>query len=182
MNIPSVNSPIGTELRTAGFATSGWFGFSADPPTLAHRKVIEYALGTGLVEKVIVFPAGPLKYKKFQASTEERLEMTKIFAMDFPDQVIVEDFDLRRETAMTWFDLWQEIIRTFPEKKHYLILGSDQYDAMEKTWYRGEELKKIAKFMMVPRMSGSSTEARAGDFSQLSESIQEYIRHHHVYS
>lgn len=180
----------------------GWFGFAADPPTLAHRAVVDAVLGSGLVEKVLVFPAGNVSYKEFAASEWQRAEMTELWkvAAGFGDEVVVSRFDLMEERAIYWYDLWQEITRRAPKVRHFFIVGSDQYLSVAGTWYRGEELLEQASFLVVPRkdfplqevakksillkvppIEGSSTVIRGGDLDRVDERVRAYILEQKLY-
>jgi nicotinic acid mononucleotide adenylyltransferase len=185
---------IGSELGQV--KTLAWFGFAADPPTIAHRAVLDATLGSGIVQKIVVFPAGKLPYKDFQATDWQRNDMTEIWkaAASFGDEVILSRFDLEREQAITWIELLEKIGQMSSIIKHWFVLGSDQYLEIPKSWDRGEELLEQANILIVPRVGhdvdpqrdnhlllkvpaipGSSTEVRAGDFKLLDEKVREYV-------
>jgi|CXWL01.1.fsa_nt_gi nicotinic acid mononucleotide adenylyltransferase len=180
----------------------GWFGFSADPPTLAHRAVIDAALGSGLVQKIVAFPAGKLPYKLFSASDWQRWDMTELWrrAAEWEDEVVLSRFDLLRSEAMTWIDLWRKITQLAPSVRHSLIVGSDQYGSIGKTWIDGEKLMKSAHFIIVPRagypinivhehhhlltitpIPGASTNIRKGDMKLVDERVRGYIIDNQMY-
>ncbi len=155
-----------------------WFGLGSDPPTLGHRHVIEEVLKSGLFNTVIVFPAGKLPYKKFRASDEERLVMLKLWkkAAKFGKKVIISDFDLRRERAFAWFDLWKIVSKLFAQLDHVFVVGSDQYRSIEKTWVRGKDLLRSAKFFVVERdRKESSTKARKGELFMVDPLVKAFI-------
>ncbi len=161
-----------------------WFGLSADPPTLGHRHVVEEALKSQLFDTVIVFPAGKLPYKKFQASDEERLAMLKLWkkAAGFGKNVILSDFELKRKKANAWIDLWHMVNRLLPGVQHTLVLGSDQFRSIEKKWVKGKDLLGSATFFVVERTrKESSTKARAGQLSQVDELVKKYILRKKLY-
>ncbi len=179
-----------------------WFGFAADPPTLAHRAVIDAVMGSGRVEKVLVFPSAKLPYKDFSATDWQRNEMTEIWAAsaEFGDEVILSKFDILRDEAITWFDLWKKIQHMSSKMEHWLIVGSDQYEEIPKSWYRGAELIEDARMIVVPRVgyplqtvaphhlllnidpvAGASTEVRAGNLELLDEKVREYVIEERLY-
>lgn len=191
---------IGSKL--GNMQTLGWFGFSADPPTLAHRAVVDAALGSGLVQKVVAFPAGKLPYKDFSASDWQRAEMTEFWARsaEWEDEVILSRFDLQREEAITWVELWKKIKSLGRSIKHHFIVGSDQYSHIAKHWHRGQELLERANFIIVPRegyptatvpkhhhllsvpaIPGSSTAIRQGDLEQVDAMVKAYIIDNQLY-
>lgn len=180
----------------------GWFGISADPPTLAHRTVVDAVLGSGMVEKLVVFPTGYLPYKTLVASEWQRAEMTELWkaAAEFGDEVLISRFDLLQQKALFWIDIWDDITRRAPKIQHFLVVGSDQYREVGKTWYRGQELLERASFIVVPRkgfpvenladksvllkvppLEGSSTRVRAGDLGQVDERVRAYILEQKLY-
>lgn len=179
-----------------------WFGFSSDPPTLAHRAVVDAVLGSGVVDKIIVFPAGELDYKSFQTSALQRIEMLELWWNDaeYGSEVILSHFDIQRKRAFKWSDLWQKIFRLSPKIDHYLVVGSDQYSEIIKSWDRGEALLSQAKFIIVPRIGfeldnipehhillqvdpipGSSTEVRQGHLGCVDDSVKKYIIEYNLY-
>lgn len=191
---------VGTDL--SGVKSLAWFGLAADPPALAHRFVIDAVLGSGLVDKVLVFGASRLPYKDFEASEWQRSEMLEIWkaAAEFGDEVVLSRFDLLRDLAYTWYDLWKKIQQIAPKIKHYLVVGSDQYLKIPGSWDNGEELLEMANFIVVPRegheleelayhhvlldiaaIPGSSTDIRTGDLSLVDERIKAYILEQNLY-
>lgn len=181
----------------------GWFGLAADPPTLAHRAIVDAALSSGLVEKIIVFPAGKLTYKDFVASDWQRNDMLELWksAAEFADDIIISRFDILGKDATSWYELWNKIETFSPEIKHFLIVGSDQYLSIPGSWYRGRELLNNANFLIVPRegheaesverhhvvlpmepLVGSSTGVRHGDFSELDDKVRRYILENGLYT
>lgn len=181
----------------------GWFGLSADPPTIAHATIITEVLKSGLVQNVIVFPAGKLPYKTFLASREHRMKMTELWARSakFPETVHVSFFDMQRKEAFTWINLLEHVTRLSPDLAHHFIIGGDQYQRMKSSWVRGEELFEKASFIIIPReghgidkpfssrhhvlpispLKSSSTQVRTGDLSMVQSEIAEYIKKHHLY-
>lgn len=180
----------------------GWFGFAADPPTLAHRSIVDATLGSGLVEKLVVFPAGKLPYKDFEASDWERWDMTEIWkaASEFGDEIILSRFDMMRPQAMPWIDLWLKLQEISPSIRHFLVVGSDQYQSISISWIHGRELLQKASFLIVPRegfptspvksqdvllpidsLAGSSTNVRKGMRSLVDEKVKAYILEHRLY-
>lgn len=199
--MPPLETFIGQEL--GHIKTLGWFGFSADPPTVAHATILKEVLKSELVQIVIVFPAGKLSYKTFSASRENRMKMTELWACaaNLPKTVHVSSFDMKRKKAFAWIDLLEHVTSLAPELKHFFIIGSDQYQDIKKTWIRGSELFEQGSFIIVPRESfsleknlparhyrlpitplkSSSTQVRSGDLSIVHGELAEYIKKHHLY-
>lgn len=196
----SLEKFIGVNLKKC--KSLGWFGLTADPPSLAHRAVVDAVLGSGLVDKVIVFPSGKLDYKSFVASDWQRAEMSELWiaAAEFADEVVLSRFDMLRDKSITWITLWKKITELAPSINHYLILGSDQYQEIPLSWNKGEELLEYANFIVVPRkgfelkklspnhhlldvepIEGSSTEFRKGDISLVDEQVKKYILENELY-
>lgn len=196
----SLEKFVGSEIRQV--KNLAWFGFAADPPTLAHRSVIDAVMGSGRVDKVIVFPAAKLPYKEFRATDWQRNDMTEIWAAaaEFGDEVIISRFDLLRDEAMTWFELWEKTQKMSSNINHWLIVGSDQYLEIPKSWKRGEELLEMANILIVPRegfpletilephvlldispIPGASTEVRTGNLELLDEKVREYVLEEGLY-
>lgn len=197
----SLSSLLG--VKVPEYRSLAWFGLAADPPTLAHRAVVDAVMGSGLVEAVVVFPAGDLPYKQFLTSDQQRLDMLELWKADaeFGKEVMISSFDIKLENAMLWFDLWKLISSLRPEVKHYLVIGTDQYTEIRKSWVKGKELWSEANLMVVPRegyelegempahhillkvpaISGSSTEVRGGDVSGVDDRVKRYILEEGLY-
>lgn len=196
----ALESFIGHSL--SGVHRLAWFGLSADPPTLAHRAAVDAVLGSGLVDKVIVFPAARVSYKNFAASDWQRMEMTEIWreAAGFGDEVLLSRFDLERDEAYYWADLINDILQMAPKLNHFLVVGSNDYQEIEEKWHKGPELLEKARFMVVPRVGGeldnvreedvllncdpipgSSTAVRAGDLEGVDEKVRAYILEQQLY-
>lgn len=197
----SLEKFIGSPLKW--IKSLAWFGLAADPPTLAHRAVVDAVMGSGLVDKVIVFAAGKLPYKDFEATEWQRSEMLEIWkaAAEFGEDVVLSRFDMLRDRAFIWYDLWKKINQLSPKIKHYLVVGSDQYLEIPKSWHKGEELLEMANIIVVPRegyeleelayhhilldvepIPGSGTDIRSGDLSLLDEKVKAYILEEKLYN
>src|SRR3989338_4157848 len=94
-----------------------WFGFSADPPTLAHQRIIKALERLPKKKEIGVFPAGPLSYKKFTAPKKHREAMVKAWwkAAKFGENVHLAWFDWHSEKAWSWYRLWKKIQRLTPQ-------------------------------------------------------------------
>ncbi|MDP3976091.1 MAG: hypothetical protein Q8P95_04195 [bacterium] len=181
----------------------GWFGFSADPPTLAHRQIIDAILNSGQVDAVVAFPAGRLAYKDFQSSDEQRKRMARLWheQAGWNDKVLLGWFDLEERQAIRWYELWQELVAKLPGKKNLLVVGGDQYEKISKEWFRGKELIDQASILVVPRalcpdestlpkhhrvidhaeITGSSTDVRSGQLTGLDQAVRSFILREHLY-
>jgi len=142
-----IGHPIGQVKSLA------WFGFGADPPTLSHRAIVDAVLGTGKVEKVVVFPAGEVPYKDFQAGPVDRVAMCELWKeeAEFAAEVIISRFDILSDQAIIWFELWKTITQFRPSIEHYLIVGMDEYLDIPDIWAEGRELFNLANLMIIPR-------------------------------
>lgn len=188
----------------------GWFGFSADPPTIAHQNLVQTSLQ--FVDAVVVFPAGTLPYKQLHASKHHRLAMTKLWQHEAQfekvaisavssfasseggrgandaagrnpwKRVIVSDFDIWRKSSFQWYPLWKTINSLLPDIKHYFIVGSDQYEQIGKTWFQGKKLLKEAEFLVFERDTISSSKVRKGDLDQIDPKVRAYLQKHHLYA
>jgi nicotinic acid mononucleotide adenylyltransferase len=206
----------------------GWFGFSADPPTLAHECIVRSVLDQNIVDVVVVFVSGRQVGKSYVASDEDRVRMSELGfgrlmdGSDFCDRIILSDFDINGMGAWRWWDLWEFLNHdsldsrismigdssdrlngtdTDRDVEHWLVVGGDQWELMESTWYRGMELKKKGRFVVVPRelselgfqssdrvkvlsvqpLSGSSSMVREGRLDLVSIVVRQYILYWKLY-
>jgi len=146
------------------------FGGSFDPPHKAHQRIVEKALKSLKIDKLLVVPAylNPFKSSSL-ASAEQRLQWCHTLFDEIPN-VIVDDYEIRQGKST----------RTSQSVKHfnthydvkYLIVGSDNLSTLT-AWHEFEWLNQHIEWVIFSRGEGPlSTEAlRASRVIPLNEEI-----------
>jgi len=124
------------------------YGGSFDPPHLGHLQVVQAALKSLDVDKVIVIPAFVNPFKTgTHAPAELRLQWLRtIFAKD--EAVEVSDIEVRQNRAVSSI----ETVETFAQKyeKVYFIIGADNLATL-KEWHRFETLDTLVTWVVATR-------------------------------
>lgn len=131
----------------AGRQRLGLLGGTFDPPHAAHLHMARGALLAGLVDEVLVIPAGDPWQKEPSTEATDRLAMTRI-AFQQESYCLVDDLELRREGPTYAIDT--VAILQSPHLQLKYIIGSDTL-ALLPTWHRIEELVRMCSFLVVKR-------------------------------
>jgi nicotinate-nucleotide adenylyltransferase len=123
----------------------GLFGTSADPPTIAHREIVEYMAKR--FDRVLVWTADN-PYKQHQTSLTTRFEMLEIMVaeMGSPSNVTVD----RRLGFQYTYDSLQAAIGLWGEGDYTLAIGTDLFQQIHK-WYRSADLLSAIGLLIFPR-------------------------------
>lgn len=139
----------------------GLFGGSFDP---IHQGHIDMALrladSLGL-DGVLLMPTfvPPHKIRETMASAEHRLNMCRLVAREHP-QLQVSDMEMTRGGASFTVDTLTALCEQYPETAWYLITGADMFVTL-RTWYRFEDIARMAVLCTVPREGVSSAQLEA---------------------
>ncbi len=127
-----------------------FFGGTFNPPHVAHRKMLETVVALPDVGKVLVAPTNIPPHKEVPgmfATKEQRLEMCRLLCEGIPNAE-VSDIEFRREGKSYSFYTLSEL------KEQYgsiaMLIGGDMVTSFT-TWFRFEDLLKIALFYVVRR-------------------------------
>lgn len=133
----SSSKNLGSKLKMSDIAI---LGGTFDPFHSGHLHIAEKCLETCGVEKVIVIPAkvSPFKQGRKMADESDRLEMAKI-AVSGIDGIEVSDIEIKKEGVSYTYMTLLALRGMMPGKRHYLIVGSDQFFALE-SWYKGKSI------------------------------------------
>lgn len=135
----------------------GLFGGSFDP---IHQGHLEMALRIAErleLDGVVLMPTfvPPHKIRESMASAEHRLAMCRLAAQGHP-QLQVSDLELTREGASFTVDTLTALCEQYPDTQWYLLVGADMFVTL-RTWYRFEDIARLAVLCTVPREGTDET-------------------------
>ena len=131
----------------------GLLGGTFDPPHAAHVAMARASLLAGLVDEVVVIPAGDPWQKSGTTPATHRLAMTRLAFADEP-YCIVDDLEVRREGASYAIDTVETMAS--PHLELHWIVGSDTL-ALLPTWHRIDDLTRRCQFLVVKRPGSTIT-------------------------
>jgi nicotinate-nucleotide adenylyltransferase len=125
------------------------FGGSFDPPHLGHVEVVEEALRTLDIEKLIVIPAYLNPFKS--GSTAPAASRLHWLCMIFKDHAKVEisDFEVNQQRRVATIET-VEHFKAIEPCRIFLIIGADNLPMLKK-WHRYEELASHVDFVVAHR-------------------------------
>lgn len=127
------------------------FGGTFNPVHMGHIKMAEAAANVGNVERVLVVPSNlsPHKPNDYLLPAVHRLEMCRL-AFEGHPKISVSELELKRQGKSYTVDTLREIKRQYPECPIKLLVGADMLVTLE-SWYRFEEIIKLAEILAVSR-------------------------------
>ena len=127
-----------------------FFGGTFNPPHIAHRKMLEAVSGLPEIERVLVAPTNIPPHKEVQgmlATKEQRLFMCSLLCEGIA-KAEPSDIEFKREGKSYSFYTLSDL------KEQYgsiaMLIGGDMVSSFD-SWYRYNELLKIATFYVVRR-------------------------------
>lgn len=140
------------------------FGGSFNPPTLAHKQVVDLILDKYKEAKVIIMPTNQDNYfwKDNLASNEDRYNMLKLA---FPN-LEISNYEFLNTSYLGTY----EMLRTFSkrDKDIYFVIGTDNLKQM-KDWKNSLALARDFKFLLIKRPTDEI------DFSYFKDYIANFI-------
>ncbi|MCD8786340.1 nicotinate (nicotinamide) nucleotide adenylyltransferase [Staphylococcus gallinarum] len=132
------------------------YGGQFNPIHIAHMVVASEVNHAIKPDKFIFLPSymSPLKVQDEYLDAKFRVEMIKrtIDELGFGEICLDE---IERKGQSYTFDTILQMLERYPTAKLYFVIGTDQYDQLDK-WYRIDELKAKITFVIVNR--GQSTQ------------------------
>lgn len=124
------------------------YGGSFDPPHVGHIAVVNEALRSLAIDKLIIVPAFVNPFKEgTHAPADLRLNWLKeIFATD--KRVEVSDFEIRQNRAVRSIETVSHFKTLY--QKIYFIIGADNLASLKK-WHRFEELDALVTWVVATR-------------------------------
>ena len=138
------------------------FGGSFDPVHKGHKKLALFIAEKLQPEKMLIIPAGLSPFKSSTgADNAGRLEMCRLA---FPEDIFeISDIEIKRGGKSYTVDTVTEVKELYPDKKLYLLIGSDQLLSFDR-WYRYRDILSMVTLVSVSRESSVET-ARLNEFA-----------------
>ena len=124
------------------------YGGSFDPPHLGHIHVVQAALQTLDIEKVIIVPAYVNPFKKgTHAPAQLRSKWLKQIFFDYKN-VEVSDIEALASRAVKSIETVEHFSKLY--KKIYFIIGADNLASLQK-WHQFEALDRAVTWVVATR-------------------------------
>ena len=122
------------------------FGTSADPPTVGHQTILRWI--SQHYDRVVVW-ASDNPFKQHQTPLSDRTEMLRLAISDLDSR---QNISLHPELSDRYTLITVNKARAkWGEAEYTLVIGSDILPQID-SWYRSEELLKLVKLLIVPRL------------------------------
>jgi len=134
----------------------GIYGGTFDPVHLGHLLLARDALEQCRLDAVMFVPCAqsPLKTRDALAPDARRLSMLKLALRGEP-RFWLSRCELDRPAPSYSIDTAREIQAAFPHAHLFWLLGQDQWTQLDQ-WRSAEELRRLVRFIRLPRADGSA--------------------------
>lgn len=128
------------------------YGGTFDPPTTAHRFIVESLASDDRYDEVWIMPSADRLDKPHMTSSEHRMKMVQEMAREIvSSKVVVSDFEIQigepTQTRRTYAELKQK----YPQHTFWFVFGADSYNDMP-TWEEGKKLRESLSMCIIPRI------------------------------
>lgn len=177
----------------------GLYGGTFDPIHNGHTHVITQLIERGIVDHLLVVPAGEprLRENSPKASGAQRRTMCQLAINDLPPEirskVEVNPIEILRMGPSYTIDTVEAVKQAYPDDEIILIVGTDAYEKLDH-WHRVDELMKLVTLEVIQRpgyigdlardidaIDVSATQVRLHQSDQLSPSVAAYIKENNLY-
>lgn len=141
-------------------------GGTFDPIHNAHLELAERALNEYELETVLFIPTGkPVrKLGHLQASTEDRLAMTRLSCEEYPAFEVLS-LETEREGLTYTIDTLHELCELYaPEDEFFLIVGEDALADLS-TWKDSEEIAQLVVVLYAKRPGSTKVQVLPPNFT-----------------
>ncbi len=127
-------------------------GGAFNHPTRAHIDVAKLVLKFSKeFDEVWLVPCARHMYNKKMASSEDRLEMCRLAALE-DDRIKVSDYEIANNLAGETYNFMKRLMEDDLAKNHNfsMIIGMDNANTFHR-WVNYVDLEKLVRFVVVPR-------------------------------
>lgn len=120
------------------------YGGAFNPPTIGHKKIIDYLVKNYSNKKIIILPTNNFYKSKDIVSYEHRKKMLEIMCKDYLDKIEISDYE---QTLDKYYGTYY----TLEYFNHPLfVIGADSLDSIHK-WIKYPNVVSENKFLVFPR-------------------------------
>ena len=131
-----------------GRQTVAMFGGSFDPPHIGHQNIVEKAVESLDIDKLLVVPAYLNPFKTFSlASATQRLAWCHTL-FDTLDKVVVDDYEIQEGKSTTTSQSIKHFNQSYDVR--YLIIGSDNLSTLTQ-WHAFDWLNETITWVIATR-------------------------------
>lgn len=129
----------------------GLLGGTFDPPHYGHLLIANEVLHHLSLDCIEFMPnkIPPHKENNSGTTAQQRLDMIQLAIKDHP-HFFIETIELEREGKSYTIDTMGELLKKYPNKEYYFIIGADMVEYLPH-WHRIDELVEIVQFVGVKR-------------------------------
>jgi nicotinate-nucleotide adenylyltransferase len=126
------------------------FGGSFDPVHIGHEAIVNNALDTLDIDKLVVVPTylNPFK-NSFHLEPNLRYELLKKVFNNYK-KVKICDYEIKQGKSVYSIETVKYLKNLYNASKIYLIIGADNFENLHK-WYKIEELDLLTEFVIASR-------------------------------
>ena len=179
-------------------ARVGIYGGTFDPIHLGHLHVITQLIEKGLVDQLLIVPAGQplLRDAAPIASANDRRQMCQLALQDLAPEIAVKvqvnPIEVLRMGPSYAIDTVAAVRQNFPDDEIVFIIGQDAANKLDQ-WHRINELKTMVEFLVIKRpgyvgagtdigaLPVAATTIREGLSAEVSASVATFIRENELY-
>lgn len=177
----------------------GLYGGTFDPIHNGHLRVITSLLEEGVVDRILVIPAGEPRLREHapMATGAQRRAMCQLaineLAPELRSKVEVNPIEVLRMGPSYTIDTVEAVAQAYPDDEIILIVGSDAAAKLDQ-WHRVEELLQMVSLEVIARpgvtLAGardidaidvSATQVRSHTSELIPESVERYIKENNLY-
>ncbi len=127
------------------------FGGSFDPVHTAHVTIVNKALESLHINKIIVVPTYLNPFKKhFYLEPKLRFSLLKK-VFDKKEKIEICDYEIKQNKAVYSIETVKYLKNLYKTSKIFIIIGEDNIKDLNK-WHKIDELKEIAEFVVATRI------------------------------
>lgn len=138
-------------------------GGSFNPPTKAHKALMEYAIKSINADLGIYLPADISYLERSRKDVQpneilpNELRKEMLLAMSKDLNVIVEEYEFGTKNSSRTYESLKHIQSKYPDAEIYFITGSDKLPVIAR-WYSADKFLSEFKFLVVARKTDNIQE------------------------
>lgn len=134
----------------------GLFGGTFAPPHKGHIYAAQTMLESVRLDKLLIMPTyiPPHKQKKGLDTPEQRFEMCKAAFGNLP-KTVISDYEISKGGISYTVETLTHLKND--RNEIFLLCGSDMFMTLD-SWYRSQDIFKMAKIVAIPRYSDDMTQ------------------------